>query len=129
MKVLICGSRNLTDEGLIDRALGESGFAPDEILTSDAPGVDEMAARYAAERGIPVKIFGAEWKVHGRRAVALRNVAMIRAADAVIAVSDDRCRETKATVNFSKREGKRLFVLRVEQDERPPAPRADRASL
>lgn len=52
MKVLICGSRNITDPTLISQAVSQSGITPTHLISGGARGVDRLAAEYAVSRGI-----------------------------------------------------------------------------
>lgn len=47
MKVLICGSRIITDPTLISQAVSQSGITPTHLISGGARGVDRLAAEYA----------------------------------------------------------------------------------
>ena len=52
MKVLICGSRDISDLAVISQAIEQSGMRPTTIISGGARGVDRLAGEYAASHGI-----------------------------------------------------------------------------
>lgn len=111
MKVLICGSRTVTFLSVISRAIRESGFVVTEIISGGAQGADKLAERYAELGNIPTQIFKPDWILHGKKAGILRNLEMVKVADAVIAIWDGKSKGTKSTIEFAKRENKPLYIL------------------
>ena len=89
MKVLVCGGRNFKDALTLGSWLG--GIHKDHGITllihGGAKGADYMAGKFAEWAGIPVKVFPADWKKHGRSAGPIRNAQMIAegAPDLVVA--------------------------------------------
>lgn len=61
MKVIICGGRDFNDYGQLKKAIAKSGFLITEVVSGGASGADALGERWAAENGIPVKKFPAEW--------------------------------------------------------------------
>lgn len=111
MKVLICGSRNITDPALVSQAVSHSGITPTHIISGGAKGIDRLAAyAYAVSRGIGFTEYPADWERYGKRAGFIRNYAMVGAADAVIAVWDGESPGTKHSVEFARSCGKQVFV-------------------
>jgi len=90
VKVVIAGSRGITDMSMVETAIEESGFQIDEVVCGGAKGVDSLGARWAKANGIPVKWFPAQWHRYGKRAGMERNIDMARYADALIAVWDGK---------------------------------------
>ncbi|MDR3153492.1 MAG: DUF2493 domain-containing protein [Deltaproteobacteria bacterium] len=88
MKVVIFGSRAITDIALVEQAVGESGLLPEisEIVSGRAKGVDTLGERFARERGIPLKLFPPDYKTFGGSAPFRRNEAMAAYADYGVAV-------------------------------------------
>src|SRR5690349_24754694 len=75
MKVLVCGSRDWTDEGPIADRLAT--LAPDGCATlihGAARGADTIASNVADLLGWAVHQFPADWDRHGKRAGILRNL-------------------------------------------------------
>ncbi len=103
-KLIVAGSRSIGDYGLFVwfledalrswRADGDlAGLEVAEIVSGNAwRGVDPLAERYAKERGIPVKLFGAQWSRHGLAADAIRNREMADYADALFLLWDGESR-------------------------------------
>lgn len=105
MRVLICGSRDWTDEDAIFRALLCLPLDA-AIIHGDARGADTIADRAAEALGIARYPFPAEWRKHGRRAGPIRNRQMLDEGlpDEVIAFrkrgpspgTDDMVRQARA---------------------------------
>ena len=110
MKVLICGSRNITDPALVSQAVSQSGITTTHIISGGARGVDRLAGEYAVSQGIGFTEYPADWDKYGKRAGFIRNYAMVGAADAVIAVWDGTSPGTKHSIEFARSCGKRVFV-------------------
>lgn len=60
-KVIIAGSRRLTDYNLVIEAIQESGFQIDEVVCGCAKGPDTNGRIWAEKNNIPVKKFPAKW--------------------------------------------------------------------
>lgn len=114
MKVLICGSRGINDRAVVARAVAESGMEPTHIVSGGARGVDTLACLFAHSNGIEFTEYFADWNKHGRRAGFLRNVVMVDAVDAVIAVWDGKSRGTRHSIDYATSQGKKVFILRPE---------------
>jgi len=91
MKVIIAGSRTITDQKIVDHAVFNSGLRISEVVCGGARGVDKLGKRWA--RGYtPVKMFLADWDTHGKAAGHIRNAQMASYADALILVWDGESR-------------------------------------
>lgn len=111
MRVVIFGGRNITDRGLVDAAVRESGFAITEVIeggqrTYDKGGriiggVDWLAKRWAIDNNIPYRTISALWTLYGKSAGPRRNSVMAEhVAHALpdagaIAIWDSKSRGTK----------------------------------
>lgn len=82
LSVVIAGGRdyNLTaaDEEWLDT------LPIREVVSGGASGADAGGEAWAVKRGIPVKIFRADWKTYGKSAGPIRNFLMAEYADAVV---------------------------------------------
>ncbi len=103
MKVIIAGSRPPKEarnspsalrqwyeqhRNVVDQAVAESGFKDiSEVVSGKAKGFDFLGEAWAAEHHIPVKEFFADWASWGRSGGVIRNKAMARYADALIAIN------------------------------------------
>lgn len=83
------------------------------IVSGGCPkGGDRFAERIAKERGIPIRIYRANWDLHGRSAGFIRNTDIAREADVLIAcVAPDRRGGTEDTIRKFRRAGKSRLVL------------------
>jgi YspA, cpYpsA-related SLOG family len=114
VKVLICGSRDWSDESVIGARidhLKRDVTVPWDVLiiVGDASGADAIAYRLAFNAGMRVKTFWADWEKYGARAGPLRNRQMLDAnPDRVIAFWDGISRGTKDTITEAEKRG--IFV-------------------
>lgn len=112
MKVIIAGSRGITDYGLVDHAIEQSPFEfqIDEIVSGGALGVDSLGEDYASEHGVDLIIFPPNWKKYGKAAGVLRNTRMAEYADALIAVWDGKSKGTEHMIKTMNHMGKPVYV-------------------
>lgn len=110
MKTIIAGSREITDPSVVDRAIKESGFTITEVVSGACRGVDELGEQWAAERGVKVKRFPAGWSELGKAAGPIRNAAMAKYADALIAIWDGESRGTRHMITLAYSCGLKVFV-------------------
>ena len=113
MKIVIGGCRDYHDYDafceFVDRCLEE--LRQDvTVLSGHCSGVDAMAERYAAERGLGVEIYAAEWDKYGRAAGPVRNKKMVEQSDAVIAFWDRVSKGTRSLIRYAEQQGKPLFI-------------------
>ena len=103
MNVIIAGSRSITDLSVIRKAVADSRFDIDIIVSGCAPGVDSTAEALATELHAYIRRFPADWKKFGKRAGYLRNTQMAEYADALIAIWDGKSPGTKHMLNIAKK--------------------------
>ena len=119
MRVIIAGSRGITDIRLLEQAMRQAGLDVTEVISGTARGVDQLGERWAEARGIPVARFPARWELHGRSAGYRRNQAMVQhaAADptggALVAVWDGASRGTMHTINLARERNLHVFILQT----------------
>jgi hypothetical protein len=104
MRILVCGGRDFASYLLLANVLSEYG-SDVELCNGGARGADSLAGKYAAIRGIPVRVFPADWQTHGKAAGPIRNSEMLRefAPDLVVAFPGGR--GTSDMVAKAKRAG------------------------
>ena len=109
MKLIVAGGRDyhLT---LHDIRRLESSNAITKIVSGGASGVDNDAEKWGESRGIPVRIFKADWKRYGRCAGPLRNREMADSADAVALFPGGR--GTTSMYNEATKRGLEIFDYR-----------------
>ncbi len=94
MRVIIAGSRTISDRTIVEKAIKDSGFLITEVVCGGASGVDAVGRQYAFDNNIRCSLFPAEWDKFKKRAGPIRNRAMAEYADALIAVWDGKSRGT-----------------------------------
>jgi hypothetical protein len=88
MKVAVIGSRTFTDYPRLCQVLDSAKTPITQIVSGGAHGADQLAERWAKERGIPVLVFKPDYGTHRKRAPLVRNTLIIEEADAVVAFWD-----------------------------------------
>lgn len=86
MKVIIAGSRDITDFGLVNDIVQPYLKNITEIVCGCAKGVDQLGWEIGQIAEIPVKEFPADWNKHGKAAGPIRNKQMADYADAAIVI-------------------------------------------
>lgn len=89
-KLIIAGSRDFDDYGLMTRvlmAMGDVELADKQvsIVSGMARGADMLAVRFAEEHGVKLHKFPANWEGLGKKAGFIRNTQMGDFADALVA--------------------------------------------
>jgi len=117
MKVIIAGSRKgFTYEDVkyaVEKAFSNLGISRiTEVVSGCAYGVDRMGEQFAAQYGIPVRKFPADWDTHGKKAGYLRNIQMAEYGDVLVALSYNNSRGTKMMIELARKYGLQSFVLR-----------------
>ena len=132
VRLAVVGSRTFRDYALMCEVLGR--FEITEVVSGGARGADALALDsagaalrhgsqsdpraslgppcrgYAHERGLPIKVFPADWGTHGESAGFVRNHAIVAAADEVVAFWDCRSRGTQHAIELTRRSGKVVSV-------------------
>lgn len=104
-RVLICGSRDYTNEAAIESVLFDLP-AGTTVVHGAARGVDEIAGRLAENLGFPVEPHPADWEKWGKAAGPIRNREMLETGvDRVIAFWDGRSPGTKHMIDAAKAAG------------------------
>ncbi|MDR2799858.1 MAG: DUF2493 domain-containing protein [Desulfovibrio sp.] len=121
MKVVIFGSRGISNMREVDKALAHSGVAGSitEVVCGGARGVDTLAQLYAREHALPLKLFIADWEKYGKRAGPMRNMEMAGYADFGIAVWDGYSRGTAHMIGLMQG---RVFVWKTAGNAESPIP-------
>lgn len=111
MKVIVAGSRTITDYKLVERAILESGWHEQitEVVCGSARGVDGIGARWARAYSIQVRYFRADWDIYGKAAGPIRNKEMAQYADALILVWDGQSKGSADMLRKAKAHGLRIY--------------------
>lgn len=113
MKVIIAGSRTITDLSIVETAIKASEFDITKVVCGMARGVDLLGRDWALKHSIPVIQFPANWKEYGRAAGQIRNLAMAEYADALIAVWDGHSVGTKGMIHSASKRGLKIHIHKV----------------
>lgn len=111
MRVVIAGSRSITKMAIVEKAIKDSGFKIESVISGCARGVDQLAIQWAEQNGIRVYRFPAQWDTWGKSAGYRRNTRMAEVCDAVIAIWDGKSRGTAHMIEEAKRLGKKVYVV------------------
>lgn len=86
MNIIAAGTRTFDDYLLLSAWLNALRvFYGDVVIVSGAaPGADRLAEKYAKRNEIPVKLYPANWKAHGRAADPIRKQQMCELTDALL---------------------------------------------
>ena len=122
MRLIIAGSRSLTDYALFQRCIQQTQFAAElqpntcTILSGTARGIDSLAIRWARMRQFQVERYPAEWKMFGKSAGYKRNEHMVRNAEALLAIWDRNSCGTKYCITFARDHSLLVEVFEVFDD-------------
>ncbi len=118
MKVIIAGCRDLFDPAYVEQAMAASGLTPTEIVSGGADGIDRLGELWAAQHGIPCKVFKAQWAKHGKSAGPIRNREMadyVGAEGGLVAIWDGVSRGTANMIETAIEKGLRGFIYKVDR--------------
>ena len=85
-RVLVCGGHNYSDLATVRDVLDRLESI-DVLIVGDAPGADNIAARWADLNAVPRLTFKADWERHGRAAGPIRNQRMLNEGKPTIVVA------------------------------------------
>lgn len=109
MKVILAGSRGITDFGILDQVVAHSKYFVSEVVSGGARGVDQLGEQWAKIYNHPVRQFLPDWSL-GKGAGHIRNKQMAEYADALVAIWDGESRGTKNMIETMQKLGKPVFV-------------------
>lgn len=115
MKVIIAGSRFITNYELVVEAVKDSGFEISEVVCGVARGVDSLGERYAKENGIKLSYFYADWKGLGKKAGLVRNEQMGNYADALVLVYDGKSPGSTHMLKYAKKKKLKIYVKDINE--------------
>lgn len=99
MKVIIAGSRNITDYRLVADTIAASGYDITEVVSGCATGVDTLGEQWARMKNVPIKEMPANWNQYGNKAGPIRNRDMARYADAAVIIWDGESTGTRNMID------------------------------
>lgn len=82
-----------------------------ELAVGDATGADALAAAYAERRGIPFRVFVADWAAHGNNAGPLRNRRMLEESLPSAVIAFPGSKGTRSMCDIAERAGVRVIKV------------------
>lgn len=116
MKVIVAGSRTITDERLIFQLIRELPWRITEIVSGGARGVDTIASSFASLNSVPFKLFKADWDKYGRSAGMIRNNEMANYADCAFVAIANNSSGSQHMIDCMRKLGKPVIVFDYYQD-------------
>ena len=110
MKTIIAGSRTILDYKHIIDAIKSCPFPITSVVSGHANGADTLGEWYAENHQLPLEIFPANWKEHGRSAGYIRNTEMAKNAEALVVLWDGQSSGTRHMINIAKVKGLKIHV-------------------
>lgn len=98
---------------MVEKAVAESGFVITEVVSGAARGVDRLGEEWAQKNNVAVKLFPAQWELHGRGAGHRRNLQMAYYSEALIAIWDGSSVGTEHMIESAKRNRLKVLVFNV----------------
>lgn len=115
MKVVIAGSRYVSDIRIVRWAIRQSRYEITQVISGKEPtGVDRLGEIWADENGIDIDPHPAKWRKFGKGAGNLRNAEMAKIADALIAVWVNKSPGTANMISYMKLLGKPWYAVELK---------------
>lgn len=113
MKIIVAGSRGITDKEIVYKRLrGMLKAYPDmEIVSGCAKGPDSIAIEFANEFNIVCHKFPANWDLYGKRAGYLRNEEMAKFSEGLIVFWDEVSRGTRHMIELGVKHKLKIKVI------------------
>lgn len=103
MKIAVIGSRNFTDQLVLENELNVIKDKVDLIISGGANGADNLAEKWALVNNIPTEVIKPDWKTYGRAAGIVRNKQIIESCDYCIAFWGTKSKGTLFSINYCKK--------------------------
>jgi len=129
IKIIIVGSRTITDYSILISALQEAMVSlretagnlsspasnSFEIVSGGARGVDTLAKKYATECGYKFTEMKPQYKNNNDRGAPLRrNIDIANYGDILIAIWDGNSKGTKHIIEYMQKIGKPVYIHLVK---------------
>ena len=111
MKLLIVGSRSISDIDISEYISEKAEL----IISGGASGVDTIAEEYADKNKISKLILRPQYELYRRAAPLKRNDLMVDICDNIIVFWDGKSKGTKHTIDYARKKGKPLTIVKIEQ--------------
>jgi hypothetical protein len=114
MKTLIIGSRSSFDYELVQEGLSFC-TGNDQIIVTGSVPVDDLAARYAYENGIPLKTEVLDTQLHGTNARNYMLRHLMKDADRVVFFDSDNDELVESLYEYAETQKKETIYLSMAQ--------------
>lgn len=99
-RLIVAGSRTFDDTEFLSAWLDAlivfySATGEVVLVSGGALGADALAERYAANNGVGIEVYPADWDTHGKAAGPKRNAQMASVGNALVVFWDGQSRGTK----------------------------------
>ena len=112
MILAVIGSKEFHDYQILKSILDT--YSKVEVIVSGAAiGTDLIATRYANKNNIKIIEFPPDYKKFGNNAKHIRNKLIVEECDELIAFCDGKCEGTKYTMDYAKKLGKPVKIIKV----------------
>lgn len=110
-KVIVAGSRDFDDYGLLVSTLDKLYPEPIEVVCGGARGADNFGRVWAVKHDYPYTTFIPNWQKEGKSAGYNRNVEMADYADEAVVFWDGQSKGSQHMINIMKGIGKPVKVV------------------
>lgn len=121
MRLAVIGSRNWQDDRLVAAVLDTYVGRVKCVVSGGADGPDKMGVRWARRQGIDTKVFEPDHK-NRKHAFHHRNRLIAEDCDELIAFWDGRSSGTRYTIDYARRLGKPVRIVRPGEKVTVPRP-------
>lgn len=122
MRVLVCGGRDLEDYKYVERILNSYhffyGFSC--LIHGGAYGADNLAGVWAQQHEIPMEVYPADWKQHGKAAGPIRNKQMLDEGKPDIVIAFPGGKGTANMVDQAHNAGIEVYVVNDDKTRENP---------
>ncbi len=104
MRIVVSGSRHITDDRAVEKILSSYIAVKDLVITGGCRGVDKIAHDYARRYFADTEVFEADWDANGKAAGPIRNREMMRDAGMLVAIWDGKSRGAKNAIDEARKQ-------------------------
>lgn len=118
-KVIIAGSRTITDYTIVADAIEEADFEISEVVSGKADGVDSLGEKWAKENNTPVKDIGYKQfldEYPPNIAPIIRNERMAEYADCAIIIWNGKSSGTEDMIETAEEYDLDIHLVRTDNN-------------
>ena len=117
IRIIVAGGRDFDDYDLLSSVLTDYIASKKVVIISGtARGADALGERFAADNGLEIRLFPADWNKYGKSAGIIRNCEMANYAGQdtgiLFAFWDGKSRGTKHMITVAKKRGLEVHVVK-----------------